>query len=138
MRTMFTLVTGAPCSGKSSYVEKMRGERDLVIDLDLLQCALGSKRTHGHAKERLSFALAMRNAVLKELQGYSSPPPVWYISCWPTAEELSSFPGNVYRVQMPTAIDECKRRADASKRPPETIALIEEWFDLHGQVGTIS
>src|ERR1019366_10572036 len=94
----FMLVTGAPCSGKSSYVEMMRGDADLVVDLDAFQCALGSKRAHGHRKKLLQFALAMRRAVLRELSGFTSPPTVWYISCWPTPQEHSLFPRNICTV----------------------------------------
>lgn len=129
---IFTLVTGPPCSGKSCYVQKMRGEGDIVFDLDALMIAFGSLSTHGHEKAYVALAVTGRIAALRELSFRGINANVWYISCWPSAAENGLFPRIMNRVQMTATIEECKRWAIDSGRPPIYQSLINQWFSVHG------
>jgi hypothetical protein len=106
----------------------MRGPRDLVVDLDALQRALGSKKSHNHDPTWFRYALVMRRALLRDLAGQTSLPCVWYISCWPTEEEKALFPSRVKTIIVPTREEECVRRAGLREKPDETVALIHQWF----------
>lgn len=106
----------------------MKGPSDLVLDLDLLRQALGSKVTHGKDPAFLRYAFAARRALLREIGSMTAPPTVWYISCTLSPEDRALLPQRLSLVQMPYSAEECKRRATESGRPPETAALIDEWF----------
>jgi hypothetical protein len=129
---IFTLVTGAPASGKSSYVQSVKGELDIVIDLDLIKVALGSPVTHGHDLVYGQVAMEARLAILRHIAQCGVNANVWYICCWPSQRELISFPRQMKHYKMPTLLDECKRRALEAARPEVYAGLIEEWFALHG------
>ena len=43
---MIHVITGAPCSGKSTYIKEHKGKGDLVVDYDEIAFCLGSDESH--------------------------------------------------------------------------------------------
>lgn len=130
---IFTLVTGSPCSGKSTFVQQSRGEHDVVVDLDALMIALGSPRLHGHDAPYLALAIAARLEALREIRRGRINANIWYVTCWPSPREQALLPRTLNRVVMPASREQCHQWARDSFRPAIYPALIDEWFAAHGQ-----
>lgn len=60
-------VYGAPCSGKSSYVESIRGNSDIICDIDLIWQALTGKRYYKPDALK-SNAFSLYNALLEQIK----------------------------------------------------------------------
>lgn len=121
------LVTGLPCSGKTTFVAENRKTGDLVVDYDLLAQALGSPDTHEHPNVIRPFIWAAREAVLNALAPnqylrYRGEGTAWITACEPS-KELRAIADEV--VDIKTDVETCKRRATAAGRPPSWHDVIE-------------
>ena len=83
-----TLVCGPPASGKSTYVEQHKGERDLVIDLDVIASEMAGTTLHAWGIKWLGAAVRKRNEVLANLHKEDAKcyPMAWLIAAEPEAE----------------------------------------------------
>lgn len=61
------IVHGAPCSGKSSFVESIKGNSDLIVDIDNIWEALTGKRYYKPAALKANV-FAMRDALLETVK----------------------------------------------------------------------
>ena len=125
---IFTLVTGPPCSGKSTFVQRSRGELDVVVDLDVLAVALGSPAMHDHESVYVSLAIEARLAILRRLFKRGANANVWYLSCSPSLEEQLHLPHVMNRVVMTTTREQCQQWALEAGRPETYRSLIDKWF----------
>jgi len=124
------LVTGPPCSGKTTYVAEHKQPGDVVVDYDALAVALGSDVTHGHHDSLRPFVMAARTAVLKLITN-SHTGKAWVISTdpHPYLRKVATE-----RVDMDTPLDECRRRAIEAGRPEVSVSLIDQWSGARGWV----
>lgn len=58
------LVYGAPCSGKSSYVERVKGNSDIVVDIDLIWQSITGGRKYHKPDALKANAFGLYNALL--------------------------------------------------------------------------
>jgi len=120
------IVTGAPASGKSAYVQEHRRDDDLVFDLDAICSTLtGRELQHGGWPIGVrSAALAMRDSLvaraLRTLPGVSR---IWII-----ASDTRGLP-NYKTIKMETSKAACLERAN--HRGPEYAEYVETWFREH-------
>jgi predicted kinase len=126
------LVTGAPASGKTTYVYENAEPGDVIVDLDRLSEALGSPRDHDHDQHITSLALAAWDGVLARLKsGRHECPKVWVVRCAAKPAErteLARSLGVTKTIVMDTPPDEAKARAQAAGRPERYAALIDDWW----------
>lgn len=61
------IVHGAPCSGKTSFVNSIKGNSDLIVDVDNLWQAVTGKRYHKPAAVKAAV-FAMRDALLETVK----------------------------------------------------------------------
>lgn len=61
------IVHGAPCSGKSSFVESIKGNSDLIVDVDNLWQAVTGKRYYKPAAVK-AHVFAMRDVLLETVK----------------------------------------------------------------------
>ena len=61
------IVHGAPCSGKSSFVDSIKGNSDLIVDIDNLWEAVTGKRYYKPAALKAAV-FAMRDALLETVK----------------------------------------------------------------------
>ena len=134
---MITVVSGAPCSGKTTYVRESAEPADIVIDFDLLAVALGSPVSHDHAPQHVGLAKAARRQVLAWLldSGFlGASIDAWIVDTAPGHAALARYAaaGAQFEVCDPGR-DECLARALRDRRPEWTIAEIHRWYDTHTQ-----
>ena len=125
-RAEVVLVTGPPCSGKSTYVSEHAQHGDVVIDYDALAVALGSRHSHDHPEVLRPVVLAAWLAALSAAE--TSVRRVWVIRGFPEPRDLTAA-SRVVRLDVPA--DECKRRA-AAERPDSWPDLIDKWWARYG------
>ena len=65
---MLTVVTGPPCGGKTTYVDKNAAPNDIVIDMDRIALALTTKNVqeYEYTEPVMSVAIAARKAAVKQ------------------------------------------------------------------------
>lgn len=124
-RTHLILVSGPPCSGKSTYVTEHKQPGDLVIDYDAIAQALGSANTHDHPDALHPFVLRAVDALLDRLGRAVPGQRAWLVKCMPSAGERLMARQHVV---MDTSEAECMRRASEAGRPDTWQALIRDWF----------
>lgn len=129
------VISGAPGSGKSTYVQKAKKNGDLVVDLDLIASALqGSTERHPDFEPVMDAVLATRDAIYKTIENRKGK--------WNNAYVITSNPSDLFVtalagklsaevVKMDTSLEECKNRIqnDTSRREPEKdVSLVDKWF----------
>lgn len=122
-----TVVAGPPLSGKTTYVDTHRGDKDLVIDLDAIAVALGSRTTHLHSKVYLPFMLTIRDAILERLLEPHDVPHVWFIATAPKNKQRRQW-WQAKVIVLETTYEECMTRAQARGNEDYWERLIKEWW----------
>lgn len=130
-RIPVTIVCGPAGAGKSTYVAEHRGERDLVIDLDVIRSRLAGTGLHDAAPRWLKPALEVRNQLLDGLASDTEHDRAWFIISAPEKAErdlwAKKLNANVVLLDVP--LDECVRRLRASRDDAERhIQFATEWW----------
>jgi hypothetical protein len=93
---VIVVVTGAPCSGKSTHVKLNAKPGDVIIDMDELALALTTKDTdhHGYSDQIRAIAREARKAAVKEALFQCADrrgPTAWIIHTDPGPDERSQY-----------------------------------------------
>lgn len=125
-QSAITIVYGPPCAGKSTYVDKVSGAGDVVVDYDILARALGSTVAHGVSGSIRSVAFAVREtAIFLILKGLDDP--AFIIHTNPTTDKISDYKkAGATFVLVDPGLEECLSRAE--NRPANTREAIEAWY----------
>lgn len=122
---MIHIISGPPCSGKSTYVAEHAQSGDTIIDYDsLTECFGGQRWTH----QKRDIALAARSAAIDHVLSHPDE-EAWIIDSIPSSVMMSRY--NATGAEMVTIKEErdtCLSRAVADNRPQETFDAIEAWF----------
>ena len=125
---MIHIITGSPCSGKSTFVKENKHEGDLVIDFDEIAFCLGSDERHfakGIVKEA-SFE-ARKSAIEVALKNPDAES--WIIHTFPTEEQLKRYEEvGAEFIRIDASKEECLDRAERDGRPQITFDGIEKYF----------
>lgn len=130
------VVWGAPGSGKNTYVNQMRNEMDLVVDLDAIQGALGHKR-YSVDGNLLELSIRIRE-LLYGLIAARDPAvdckTAWVIAGLPKKKErvelIARLKAESVFVDVP--IEKCREHImDDEERIDKqlAIAISERWFE---------
>lgn len=123
---MLTVVIGAPCSGKSTYVRDHAAPGDIVIDFDVMAQAMGSPVTHDHgAALRIVTVDARRAAIASAVQQHQRGATVWIVETDPSLRMQDYRRAGAEFVTMTADRDELHRRAEA-ERPARWHQLIDQ------------
>lgn len=122
-RIPLTIVTGAPGSGKSTYVREHARPHDVVICLDTIMQQQSGLPEHQTSIVHLPRALRERNRLLRRLAIDKAHRRAWFITAAPNPRERKQWAQMLggELVVMRTSLEECARRirADASRQGHE-------------------
>lgn len=127
--TRVIVVSGSPCSGKTTYVAQRKQAGDVVFDFDALALALGAPGDHAQPPHFVPFVCEMRDAFLARLTRKHHAPRVWIITCDPG---LATQLLGAQHMQIKATRDECMARAVTAGRPHRWTDLIDQWHRDHG------
>lgn len=116
---MLTVITGPPCSGKTTYMRQHAKPGDITIDFDALAQALGSPVTHGHERPVWKVAIEARAAAIKAAgQQCQAGATAWVIDSRPDWAARQAYEAAGARiVDLIAEPAELHRRASAAGRP---------------------
>lgn len=128
---MITVITGPPCSGKTTHARQNAQPGDVIIDFDDIAQTLGSPASHDHSERLRTIAAAAWTAAIR--RAIAVPGPAWIIDAKPKADRRAWYDqaGAAY-VKLDAAREELHRRADADGRPPGCHQRIDDWFAAPG------
>lgn len=135
------VVTGPPCSGKSTYIAEHAKPGELVVDLDAIARTLGYPSKHIDWAEDVPHparvaAMRARASVLKAIADGSVSGRVWLVDLLASPEAQARVKQLGARVvRLDPGPDECHRRATADGRNAATHAQIDSWY---GSLGVTS
>lgn len=134
---LVTIVCGAPCSGKSTYVAQHAKPADLVIDLDVIASTIAQSGLHDWDSKWLGPAIRERNRILGELTKQPRWPRAWLILSEASAERrqwwVDTFkPERVVVLETPPTV--CMARAKADGRKVDaTREAIGKWWSVYSR-----
>jgi broad-specificity NMP kinase len=130
---MLTVVTGPPCSGKTTYVQQHALPGDIIIDFDHLAQALGSPVTHEHDTQYRRVAAEARHAAIGEaIACHHEGCRVWVVDASPGEGWLRQYRAAHARIVTLTADPaELHRRAQGRTQAAHT--RIDHWLGEHTQ-----
>jgi predicted kinase len=134
LKKSVTVIWGAPCSGKTTYVINNKNKYDIVVDLDYIMSALSLSNTRLRSPDTFPFALD----VTKLLYDLISDRTYFYEHAWVVA----MLPNKVKRNQLinklkandiyiDTPIEICKERAKLDLERKDKVLqykIIEKFF----------
>jgi hypothetical protein len=133
MSRFVTLVTGPPCGGKSTLVERLKSPDDVVVDFDEVARRLGSPVTWMHAPR---YVDAAEREVARLMDRVAAMPTgqAWVIRCVPDPDERTALAGRlaadrtlVVKPPMMTAMV----RAHGRPTPRLTKRAITQWYSRY-------
>lgn len=128
------IVYGAPCSGKSSYVNQIARRNDLIVDLDAIYAAISLCPYHEHPNNLKRVAFAVRDTLIEQVRLRAG--------FWKDAYIIGGYPRKIQREQLAKKlgaeliyIETTRAEAFANAELTRGIfakqfqAYIEDWFD---------
>ena len=90
---MIYVVSGAPCSGKSTYIRENDKSVSIVIDMDRIALALTTEdiEHHDYTKAIRSLAITTRKTAVKKALTLGNVLDVWIIDTEPTQESKAMY-----------------------------------------------
>ena len=126
------LVYGAPCSGKSSFVSRIAGRHDIIVDMDsIFECITANDR-YDKPDSIKSVAFGVRDSLLDSIKVRRGRwTNAYIIGGYPMASErerMSSIYG-CEEIFIDVSKEECLLRCDG--RPKEWRDYVEAWFERY-------
>lgn len=124
---MIYVITGAPCSGKTTYVSEKAKENELIIDYDSIAEALGAKRYEATGRIQ-AVALEVREKAI-DMALTKPDENSWIIHSNPNEEKLKRYEdAGAEIITLDPGKDVCLERAKADGRPESTFIGIHKWY----------
>lgn len=128
------IVTGAPGSGKTTWVHEQLKQGEVILDLDAIKCALlGNDEFHAQAEEMVPMLTVVRDAVYRAVAERKNPGRCYIITTQNDMAVLRQWQVylNAELKVMDTSKEVCIQRVnDDPARPDKQVflELIEKWF----------
>lgn len=126
---MIICVLGAPCSGKSTWVEERADVTEVRADFTRLAQALGGHEDHSPSDDVKAAAMVAQNATIGRIfEGLDGDAYIVRRSLAASSIEEYGEAG-VRFVVLDPGLDECLDRAEVEDRPAGTEDDIRAWYD---------
>lgn len=134
---MLTVITGPPCSGKTTWAMANAGRADVVIDLDRMAVAMAGTDADPQRHDPVVYRIAQRArwAAIQEALRYVDKADVYIVHTQPTAQARARYEQAGARIitldpGRDVTLDRCKR-----ERGPEALRVAEAWYAEHAGTG---
>lgn len=128
---MIHVISGAPCSGKSTYAWGKAQPGQLVIDHDRMAQAMNASDGHDAAGNALKATLKARDAAIGEALKHPDE-EAYIIDSSPSEERIAQYQeAGADMITLDPGMDECIARAERDNRPEGTIQRIRRWYEQH-------
>ncbi len=135
---MITVVTGAPCSGKSSFVANNCKSGDIIVDMDVLALALTTPdvKPYEYSSFVREVAISARSAAVKRAMQVAQGERylnVWIIHTDPSPNERSMYRALGGRIQeINPGLDVCLARLAVREAKSKEITekVIRDWYQV--------
>jgi predicted kinase len=125
---VLTVITGPPCSGKSTYAREHAEPGDILIDYDLMAQALGSTSPHDHPDPVRWVTIAARRAAIgAAIAQHRQGATVWIVQTRIAADEMGKYRDAGAEIVTLTADAEVLHARASAERPARWHQLIDEW-----------
>lgn len=109
------IICGAPCSGKTTYVEAVATRYDLIVDLDKIQQAIANVEPYDKPMATKKLAFDIRDMLYEKIAfRYGIWENAYVIACLPTQLErmnLIERLNGAELIDLETSYEECIKRA---------------------------
>ena len=124
---MITVVTGPPCSGKTTYVRSRAKPGDIVIDFDTMAQAFGSPVDHDHSPATRHVTIQARRIAIAAALTVHHQTTVWIVDCNIPTDRMRAYrSAGASIVVLSVDPGELHRRA-SRERPALWHRLIDQW-----------
>lgn len=127
---MLTVITGPPCSGKSTWVRTHAQPDDIVVDLDRIALALAHEGTthHDYPPHVRHVAINARAAAIRTALPLARDYDVWVIHMRPSKRDWMAYKQQgAHIVRLDPGYEEVMRRC-ANERPAWVSTTAHEWY----------
>ena len=128
---MLTVVMGAPCSGKTTYIDQHANTGDIIIDLDRMALAMTTSDIahHDYPDAVRWVAVAARRAAIESAFTYHHDgASVWIIDTMPDRARRQQYhKHNADMITLDPGRDVCLARA-MQHRPAYALDVIDKWY----------
>lgn len=129
---MLHIITGPPCSGKSTYVREHAQPNDVRVDFDAIAQCLGAATSHASEGMPRECAFKARTAVIKHLLAHADECDAWIIHTDPADWQRSAYEdAGAEFVELDVDMETCLARAREDDRPEGEDEAIRAWFARH-------
>ena len=125
------IITGPPCSGKSTYAQTHAKPGDMVIDLDRIALSISVEGTEHHIYPLAirNTARLMRKAALPAAVGHARKANTYLIDSKPGTRSRAIYKKNgatfiELSAPIATLVERCR-----NERPPWVMQTLMTWWD---------
>lgn len=123
------IISGSPCSGKNTYIQRNKEENDLVWDFDKIHNALTDSGSHQHIEKVRKYIFSMRENFYEDLKTETDL-RVWIINSSPLKNVRDYFVNELKAeiIFLQRSQDDCLEVAK-NERPDEWIDYVNSYFE---------
>ena len=123
-----TIITGAPASGKTTFVEKHAKPGDIRIDFDSFTRTISGIDSHTQSREVIALALEMWKASVATALRLRTTKNIWIIHADPDPIAFRRYQRAGTRIIQIDPGEEIVLSRCQSERPPEAIEKAKQWY----------
>lgn len=129
-------VYGAPCSGKSSYVESIKGNSDIVADIDLIWVAITGGQKYFKPDALKTNAFQLYTAVLDQIKTRAGKWERAYIVTGGAHKgqrerQLAELGAEPIFIDTPKDVCLQRLKGDTQRDITQWAGYIDEWFSVY-------